>query len=55
MFFVRKFVQSQTITRKKAFVQKRSAKNVDEIDFNFEQRHSFGCDYNSLMARTFNF
>jgi len=32
-FFVQKFAQSQNVTRKKAFVQKRRAKNVDEIDY----------------------
>jgi hypothetical protein len=31
-FFVPKFVQSQIVTRKKAFVRKMLAKNVDEID-----------------------
>jgi len=31
-FFVQKFVQSQNVTRKKAFVRKISAFNVDEID-----------------------
>jgi hypothetical protein len=31
-FFVRKFVQSQNVTRKKAFVRKIWAFNVDEID-----------------------
>jgi len=31
-FFIRKFVQSQNVTRKKAFVLKRRTKNVDEID-----------------------
>jgi len=30
-FFVRKFVQSQNVTRKKAFVCKICAYNVDEI------------------------
>jgi hypothetical protein len=31
-FFIRMFVQSQNVTRKKAFVRNRCAKNVDEID-----------------------
>jgi len=31
-FFIQKFVQSQKVTRKKAFVQKIRAFNVDEID-----------------------
>jgi len=31
-FFVRKFVQSQNVTRKKTFVRKIRAFNVDEID-----------------------
>jgi len=31
-FFVRKFVQSQTLSREKTFVRKMQAKNVDEID-----------------------
>ncbi len=31
-FFVQKFVQSQNVTRKKAFVRKIWAFNVDEID-----------------------
>jgi len=31
-FFVRKFVQSQNVTRKKTFVQKMCTFNVDEID-----------------------
>jgi len=31
-FFVRKFVQSQNVTRKKAFVQKGVQKNFDKID-----------------------
>jgi len=31
-FFVRKFVQSQNITRKKAFIRKTCAFNVDEIN-----------------------
>jgi len=33
MFFVRKFVQTQTLSREKTFVQKICAKNVDEIDY----------------------
>jgi hypothetical protein len=32
VFFVRKFVQSQNVTRKKAFVRKICAFHVDEID-----------------------
>jgi hypothetical protein len=31
-FFVQKFVQSQNVTRKKAFVHKISSFNVDDID-----------------------
>ncbi len=31
-FFVRKFIQSQNVTRKKAFVRKIRAFNIDEID-----------------------
>jgi len=31
-FFVRKFVQSQNVTRKKTFIRKTHAFNVDEID-----------------------
>jgi hypothetical protein len=31
-FFAQKFVQSQNVTRKKAFVRKIRAFNVDEID-----------------------
>jgi hypothetical protein len=31
-FFVRKFVQSQTLSKEKTFVQKMRAYNVDEID-----------------------
>jgi len=31
-FFVQKFLQSQNVTRKKAFVRKIRAFNVDEID-----------------------
>jgi len=34
-FFVRKFVQSQNVTRKKAFVCKICAFNVDEFDQRF--------------------
>jgi len=32
MFFVRKFVQSLTLSREKTFVWIRQAQNVDEID-----------------------
>jgi hypothetical protein len=32
IFCKKKFIQSQNVTRKKAFVQKRHTKNVDEID-----------------------
>jgi len=32
MFFVRKFVQTQTLSREKDFIQKMRAKNVDKID-----------------------
>ncbi len=32
VFFVRKFVQSQNVTRKKAFVHKICTFNIDEID-----------------------
>jgi len=31
-FFIRKFVQSKNVTRKKAFVRKIRAFNIDEID-----------------------
>jgi hypothetical protein len=31
-FFVRKFIQSQNVTRKKAFIHKIWAFNIDEID-----------------------
>jgi len=31
-FFVQKFVQSQTLSREKIFVQKMHVQNVDEID-----------------------
>ncbi len=31
-FFVRKFVQNQNVTRKKAFARKICTFNVDEID-----------------------
>ncbi len=31
-FFVRKFIQSQTLSRVKTFMQKMPAQNVDEID-----------------------
>jgi len=32
-FFIRKFVQSQNVSRKKAFVRKIHLFNVDEIDY----------------------
>jgi hypothetical protein len=32
-FFIQKFVQSQNVTRKKAYIRKRRAKNVDDIDY----------------------
>jgi len=41
MFFVHKFVQSQNITRKKAFVWKRRAKNVDKIDTRSQFQHYY--------------
>jgi len=35
--FIRKFVQSQNVTRKKAFVRKICVFNVDEIDHKVEK------------------
>jgi len=37
-FFVQKFVQSQNVTRKKAFIRKICAFNVDEIDHRSKER-----------------
>jgi len=34
-FFVRKFVKSQNVSRKKAFVHKICTFNVDELDYRY--------------------
>jgi len=39
-FFVRKFFQTQTLSREKSFVPKIRAKNADEIDNNSVEKIS---------------